>query len=100
MITEEAVLEALKVIIDPDLRKDIVTLGFIQNLTIDFANLRQGRTLAFTQRDLIGDLIKITRGAAAFAVQPAHDEVDFLERAKNFLNLLPEFVKPSCCFRV
>ncbi|HEY0429336.1 MAG TPA: Mrp/NBP35 family ATP-binding protein [Pyrinomonadaceae bacterium] len=33
-ITEQAVLDALKNIIDPDLRKDIVTLGFIKDLAI------------------------------------------------------------------
>lgn len=34
-ITEEAILEALKQIKDPDLRKDIVTLGFIRDIKID-----------------------------------------------------------------
>ena len=33
-ITEQAVLEKLSNIIDPDLRKDIVTLGFIKDLEI------------------------------------------------------------------
>ena len=33
--TEEIVLNSLKQIIDPDLRKDIVTLGFVRDLTID-----------------------------------------------------------------
>jgi ATP-binding protein involved in chromosome partitioning len=33
-ITEQAVLEKLKNIIDPDLRKDIVTLGFVKDLEI------------------------------------------------------------------
>jgi ATP-binding protein involved in chromosome partitioning len=33
-VTEEIVLSALKRIIDPDLRKDIVTLGFIKDLNI------------------------------------------------------------------
>src|ERR1044071_5884677 len=33
-VTEEAVLGALSTIIDPDLRKDIVTLGFIRDLQI------------------------------------------------------------------
>ena len=33
-LTEEAVLESLKQIIDPDLRKDIVTLGFVRDLKI------------------------------------------------------------------
>lgn len=35
MITEQAVLEALKQIKDPDLHKDVVTLGFIQDLAIN-----------------------------------------------------------------
>ena len=34
-ISEEAVLNALRQIIDPDLRKDIVTLGFIRDLKIE-----------------------------------------------------------------
>lgn len=33
-ITEQTVLEALKQIIDPDLRKDIVTLGFVRDVLI------------------------------------------------------------------
>lgn len=33
-ISEQAVLEALSQIIDPDLRKDIVTLGFVKDLAI------------------------------------------------------------------
>jgi ATP-binding protein involved in chromosome partitioning len=35
MPSSEAVLAALKQVIDPDLRKDIVSLGFVKNLTID-----------------------------------------------------------------
>jgi len=34
-VTEEQVLSALKNVLDPDLRKDIVSLGFIRNLKID-----------------------------------------------------------------
>ncbi len=34
-VTEQIVLDALRQIIDPDLRKDIVTLGFIKDLAID-----------------------------------------------------------------
>lgn len=34
-ITEQAVLERLKNIIDPDLKKDIVTLGFVKDLSIN-----------------------------------------------------------------
>jgi len=34
-LSEESVLESLKQIIDPDLRKDIVSLNFIRDLVID-----------------------------------------------------------------
>src|SRR4051812_45606313 len=34
-VTEESVLNALRTIMDPDLRKDIVTLGFIKDLAIN-----------------------------------------------------------------
>jgi ATP-binding protein involved in chromosome partitioning len=34
-ITEQAVLDSLSQIIDPDLKKDIVTLGFVRDLKID-----------------------------------------------------------------
>ncbi|MBK9155805.1 MAG: Mrp/NBP35 family ATP-binding protein [Chloracidobacterium sp.] len=34
-ISEEQVLDSLKQIIDPDLRKDIVTLGFVRDVVID-----------------------------------------------------------------
>ena len=42
----DAVLTALRVVIDPDLRKDIVTLGFIKDLTVDGA--RVGFTIELT----------------------------------------------------
>ena len=31
----DAVLNALRVVIDPDIRKDIVTLGFVKHLAIE-----------------------------------------------------------------
>ena len=34
-ITESSVLEALKVVMDPDLHRDIVTLGFVKNVQIN-----------------------------------------------------------------
>ena len=34
-MTPETVLDALKAVIDPDLRRDIVSLGFVKNLAID-----------------------------------------------------------------
>jgi ATP-binding protein involved in chromosome partitioning len=42
MVTEQAVLSALATIQDPDLRRDIVSLGFVRGLRID------GGTVAFT----------------------------------------------------
>ena len=33
--TESAVLNALRVVIDPDLSRDIVELGFVKNVKID-----------------------------------------------------------------
>jgi ATP-binding protein involved in chromosome partitioning len=41
-VTEAAVLDALKVVHDPDLHKDIVSLGFVKGLKVD------GGTVAFT----------------------------------------------------
>ena len=42
MITEQQVLEQLSTIIDPDFQRDIVSLGFVQELVID------GGTVSFT----------------------------------------------------
>jgi ATP-binding protein involved in chromosome partitioning len=40
MLTQENVLQALKSVVDPDLRKDIVALGFVKNLAIDGGRVR------------------------------------------------------------
>src|SRR4051794_1024577 len=34
-VTEASVLDALKIVQDPDLHRDIVSLGFVKNLAID-----------------------------------------------------------------
>jgi ATP-binding protein involved in chromosome partitioning len=39
MVTEAAILEALRAVKDPDLHKDIVTLGFVKDLRIDAARV-------------------------------------------------------------
>jgi ATP-binding protein involved in chromosome partitioning len=39
LLSEELVLDSLKQIIDPDLRKDIVTLGFVKDLAIEGGNV-------------------------------------------------------------
>lgn len=38
-VDQSAVLRALATVMDPDLRKDIVTLGFVKNLSIDGGNV-------------------------------------------------------------
>lgn len=40
MITQEAVLDALRHVDDPDLRKDIVTLGMVKDLQVDGQHIR------------------------------------------------------------
>ncbi len=35
MLTSEQVLAALKIVQDPDLHKDIVSLGFVKDIVID-----------------------------------------------------------------
>ena len=39
MLDRDAVLNALRVVNDPDLRRDIVSLGFVKDLTIDGGNV-------------------------------------------------------------
>ena len=39
MLNQEQILQALKVVMDPDLHKDIVTLGFVRNVRIDGAKV-------------------------------------------------------------
>ena len=45
LVDRDAVLNALRVVVDPDLRKDIVSLGFVKDLTI-----ADGRA-SFTMRE-------------------------------------------------
>ena len=40
MLSPETVLESLKRVIDPDLRKDIVSLGFVKHVQIDGGHVR------------------------------------------------------------
>ena len=48
MVTREAVLEALRAIKDPDLQKDVVTLGLVQDLEV--IDSKVSLTLAFTSQ--------------------------------------------------
>ena len=54
----------------------------------DLADLREDGGLALAQRDLVGDLVKVTGSAAAFAVKTSHGEVNLLQGAEDFLDLL------------
>lgn len=68
-LTEENILQVLKQIKDPDLHKDIVTLGFIKNLTIRGNNIKfelQLTTPACPVRDqFVQDCEKVIRAAIA-----------------------------------
>ncbi len=68
-ITEERVLEALKVVRDPDLHKDIVTLGFVKMVKID--------------GDAVGVTIELTTPAC-----PVRDELK-LAAADAIRNSIP-----------
>ena len=54
----------------------------------DVPNLVENLYLALAQRHLVGDLVEISRGPAAFSIQAPHGQVDFLERPKDLLDVL------------
>ena len=60
MVTESAILDALRVIIDPDLHRDIVSLGFVKNVKIN------GGAVSF--------IIELTTPACRFADRMAGRE--------------------------
>ena len=58
LVTEAAVLDALRAVKDPDLHQDIVTLGFIKDLVIDGGNVKfkvELTTPACPVKDLLRD---------------------------------------------
>jgi ATP-binding protein involved in chromosome partitioning len=70
-ITEQRILEALKIVRDPDLHRDIVTLGFVKNVGIDGSAVRitiELTTPACPVRDEL-------KNAAAQAIRTAIPEV-------------------------
>src|SRR5574339_428158 len=73
-VTEAAVLDALRAVKDPDLHKDIVTLGFVKDLRID--GDRVGFTIELTTpacpvKDLLRD-----QARAAVSALPGVTSVD------------------------
>ena len=76
MSDRDAVLNALRVVVDPDIRKDIVTLGFVKNLAID--NGRVSFTIELTTpacpvkdqlRDQAAGAVRVLAGVANVDVQ-------------------------------
>src|SRR5688500_13970079 len=67
MSDRDAVLNALRVVIDPDIRKDIVTLGFVKNVVIE--NGRVAFTIELTTPALPGAVKDQLREQAAAAVR-------------------------------
>jgi ATP-binding protein involved in chromosome partitioning len=100
MVSEQQVLDALKVIIDPDLGRDIVSLGFIKNLRIDKEKV--SFTLELTTpacpikaefkakaEEVVGALPGVnTVQVTMSAMKPKHvatPDVDFLAPVQNLL---------------
>jgi len=76
MSDRDAVLNALRVVVDPDIRKDIVTLGFVKNLAIE--NGRVSFTIELTTpacpvkdqlRDQAAGAVRGLEGVASVEVQ-------------------------------
>jgi ATP-binding protein involved in chromosome partitioning len=88
----DAVLNALRVVIDPDIRKDIVTLGFVKNLAIE--NGRVTFTIELTTpacpvKDQLRDQAK-----AAVRALPGVADVDVQMTAKVRSASAPETGRP------
>src|SRR5919204_4990525 len=75
MVTEAQVLGALSNIVDPDLHKDVVTLGFIKNLKIE------GGAVAFD--------FELTTPAC-----PVRDR--FLDQAQRLVGAIPGVERVNC----
>src|SRR5687767_6229675 len=86
--TEAAVLDALKAVKDPDLHKDIVTLGFVKQLTIDgdrVAFVIELTTPACPVKDLLRD-----QARAVVAALPGVRDVQIEMTASVRANARPE----------
>src|SRR2546427_5459816 len=75
LVSEEQVLKALSNIIDPDLHKDVVSLGFIKNLKID------GGQVSFD--------FELTTPAC-----PVKDR--FLDQARHYVGQVPGVERVDC----
>jgi ATP-binding protein involved in chromosome partitioning len=87
-LTEAAVLDALRVVKDPDLHKDIVALGFIKNLRI--AGGRVGFTIELTTPACpVKDLMK-EQARVAVSALPGVSEVEISMSAQVRAVVRPE----------
>ena len=80
MPDRDAVLNALRVVVDPDIRRDIVTLGFVKDLAIDAG--RVGFTIELTTPACpVKDQLR-EQAAAAVRALPGVEQVDVALSAK------------------
>ena len=97
-VTEAAVLDALRAVKDPDLHKDIVTLGFVKNLKIDAGTVGfvvELTTPACPVKDLLREQAR-TVVAALPGVTTVNVEMTAQVRAVGRPELIPgEWVKPG-----
>jgi ATP-binding protein involved in chromosome partitioning len=83
MSDRDAVLNALRVVIDPDIHKDIVTLGFVKNLAID--NGRVSLTIELTTPACpVKDQLRDQAAAAVRALSGVADvEIQLTARVRS-----------------
>jgi ATP-binding protein involved in chromosome partitioning len=92
MVSSDAVLDALKHVIDPDLRKDIVSLGFVKNVAID--NARVSFTIELTTPACpVKDLMK-DQAVAAVSSLPGVNAVEVNMTAAVRSVTAPEHGRP------
>ena len=76
MLDRDAVLNALRVVIDPDIKRDIVSLGFVKNISVDGGRVAftiELATPAFTVKDQLRE-----QATAAVRALPGISAVDVL----------------------
>ena len=88
MATEAQVLEALRAIVDPDLNRDIVSLGFVKNLKIEGGAVRFDIELT-TPACPVKDAFKRQAEAAAGAL-PGVDRVEVTMTAQHRSKAQPD----------
>ena len=84
MVTESAILDALRAVKDPDLHKDIVALGFVKQLRIDGGRVAftiELTTPACPVKDLMREQARSRGGRASR--RPARRDRDDRQRARR-----------------